>query len=145
MKNLANCKPSEFLRQTNRIKKSVEKWLTVTDIMNIRKNMPEFDKAPDEATIDEKGEIVKQNREKYHQQAKKNLSRMLDAILEEHPEETLELLALLCFVEPEDVDNHQMDEYLQAITDMISNQAVIGFFTSLEQLGLTSTSTVSAV
>ena len=143
MKNLANCKPSEFLRQTNRIKKSVENWLTVTDIINIRKNMPEFDEAPTNATIDEKDEIVKQNREKYHQQARKNLSRMLDSILEEHPDETLELLALVCFVEPENVDDYPMEEYLQAITDMITNKAVIGFFTSLGQLGLTNTSTVS--
>lgn len=37
MKNLANCTPSEFLKQTNKIKKSVEKWLKATDIMEIRK------------------------------------------------------------------------------------------------------------
>ena len=42
MKNLANCKPSEFLVQTNRIRKSVENWLTVTDILNIRRNQPEL-------------------------------------------------------------------------------------------------------
>ena len=42
MKNLANCKPSEFLVQTNKIRKSVEKWLTVTDIMNIRRTQPEL-------------------------------------------------------------------------------------------------------
>ena len=40
MKNLANCKPSEFLVQTNKIRKSVEKWLKITDIMNIRKVVP---------------------------------------------------------------------------------------------------------
>ena len=65
---------------------------------------------------------------------------MLDAILEKHPDETLELLALLCFVEPKDVDKHTMDEYLTAITEMITNSAVIGFFTSLQRLGLTSIS-----
>ena len=143
MKNLANCKPSEFLRQTNRIKKSVENWLTVTDIMNIRKNMPKIDTTPDNATIEEKDKIVKENMDRYRQQAKKNLSRMLDAILEDHPDETLELLALICFVEPKNVDDHPMDEYLQAITDMITNQAVIGFFTSLVRLGQMNTSTAS--
>jgi hypothetical protein len=40
MKNLANCKPSEFLSQTNKIRKSVEKWLKLTDIINIRKRIP---------------------------------------------------------------------------------------------------------
>ena len=40
MKNLANCTPREFLKQTYRIKKSVEKWLELTDLLNMRKNMP---------------------------------------------------------------------------------------------------------
>ena len=62
---------------------------------------------------------------------------------DEHPDETLDLLALLCFIEPEDVDNHSVDEFLEAITEMISNQAVIGFFTSLAQLGLMDTSGAS--
>lgn len=34
MKNLSNCKPSEFLRQTARIRKSVAKWLEVTDLID---------------------------------------------------------------------------------------------------------------
>ena len=41
-KNLANCTPKEFLVQTNRLRKSAEKWLKATDIMNIRKNIPIF-------------------------------------------------------------------------------------------------------
>ena len=127
MKNLANCKPSEFLRQTNRIKKSAEKWLTDTDILNIRKNMPQLE------DIDIDSAEYKKKREK---QAMANASKMLDAILDEHPDETLELLALLCFVEPENVDDHTIDEYLEAITEMITNRAVVNFFTSLAQLGL---------
>ena len=143
MKNLANCKPSEFLRQTNRIKKSVENWLTVTDIINIRKNLPEPVKMDIDATIEERSEAFAENKRRIEEQARKNLSVILDAVLEDHPEETLEVLALICFVEPEDVDDHPMEEYLQAITDMITNKAVIGFFTSLGQLGLTNTSTAS--
>ena len=121
MKNLANCKPSEFLQQTNRIRKSVSKWLTDTDILNIRKNLP---KVPDDATDEQKQELA-------FEQAKKNMSLMLDAILEEHPEETLEVFALCCFVEPEDVDNYTMDEYFASITEVLNNRAAIGFFTSL--------------
>ena len=41
MKNLANCKPSEFLAQTFKIKKSVQEWLDVTKLMEIRKNQPD--------------------------------------------------------------------------------------------------------
>lgn len=129
MKNLANCKPSEFLKQTNRIRKAVEKWLTATDVMNIRRTMP-----------DVKGLSPEEVSKKRAEQANTNLSRMLDSVLDEHPDETLELLALLCFVEPEDVDEHPVEDYLQAISEMISNQAVMSFFTSLTQLGLMGTS-----
>lgn len=124
MKNLANCTPREFLTQTNRIRKSVSKWLTDTDVMNIRKRLP---KLPDDITEEEKQAVLKK-------QASKNVNAMLDAILEDHPDETLELLALLCFVEPEDVDNYPMTDYLDAVSDLISNKSVIDFFTSLMRL-----------
>lgn len=124
MKNLANCKPSEFLKQTSRIRKSVSKWLTDTDIMNIRQRMPEI---PDGVTEEEKKTMMEE-------QAKKNANAMLDAILDEHPDETLEVLALLCFIEPEDVDNHEVTEYLSAFNELIGNKAVVGFFIQLIDL-----------
>lgn len=130
MKNLANCKPSEFLQQTNRIRKSVSKWLADTDILNIRQTMP---KIPDDATQEERKKAMEE-------QAKENLNLILDAILEKHPDETLELLALLCFVEPKDVDNHSVTEYLEAFEELISNKAVLNFFTSLMRLGNEATS-----
>lgn len=129
MKNLANCTPTEFLRQTNRIRKSVERWLTATDIMNIRKRLPEL--AP-ELSEDEKKQAIRA-------QMRKNISQMLDSIMEEHPDETLELLALICFVEPENVDDHPMNEYISAVNELINDEAVIGFFTSLVRLGQTNT------
>ena len=52
MKNLANCTPTEFFRQTNLIRKSVSKWLTDTDIQGIRKRMPEI---PEDASPEERG------------------------------------------------------------------------------------------
>ena len=143
MKNLANCNPREFFRQASRIRKAAEKWLTDTDIMNIRKNMPDLAIVPEDADDEKKAEVIKANREKLNAQSKKNLSKMLDAILDEHPDETLELIALLCFVEPEHVDDHTVDEYLEAITEMISNKAVVSFFTSLAQLGLMNSSSAA--
>ena len=142
LKTLANCKPSEFLRQTNRIKKSVEKWLTDTDIMNIRKRLPAFEAVPIEASVEERAEIVGRNKKAREEQAKRNVSAMLDAILEEHPDETLEVLALCCFVEPENVDDHPMSAYLDAFNSLINDKAVIGFFTSL--VSLVQTNTLSA-
>lgn len=124
MKNLANCKPSEFLKQTNRIRKSVSKWLADTGVLSIRKRMPNI---PDDATDEERKKAIEG-------QAQKNLSAMLDSILDEHPDETLELLALLCFVEPENVDDYEMTEYLTSFNELINNKAVLSFFTSLMQL-----------
>lgn len=128
MKNLTNCKPSEFLRQTNRIRKAVAKWLTDTDIMNIRKRMPKLE---DSATESEKIEALRA-------QSKENWRAMLDAILDEHPDETLEVLALICFVEPKDFDKHTVSEYLESLTEMMNDEAVVGFFSSLERWGNTS-------
>lgn len=135
MKNLANCKPSEFLIQTNKIRKSVANWLTVTDIMNIRKRSPEVEEAGAGATMEERQAVVERNVERKNAQIKQNLMDILDAMLVEHPQETLEILALCCFVEPEDVDNHPISEYLGAITDLIETKEVMGFFTSLAKLG----------
>lgn len=121
MKNLANCKPSEFLTQTNKIRKSVGKWLADTDVMNIRKRVPHL---TEEMSDEEKQKALEK-------QVSENSTAILDAIMEEHPQETLELLALLCFVEPENVDDHEVVEYLEAFQELLSNQAVLNFFMSL--------------
>lgn len=125
MKNLANCKPSEFLTQTNKIRKSVSKWLTDTDIVNIRKRMP---KLPENAT----GEERKQALEK---QATENFNAILDSMLDEHPQETLGILALSCFIEPEHVDDYAVKDYIGAINEMIGDQVVLDFFMSLMKWG----------
>lgn len=127
MKNLANCKPSEFLKQTNRIRKSVEKWLKLTDIQGIRKRLP---KLPDDATEEERKEATRK-------QASENFSAILDAVMDEHPDETLEVLALACFVEPKDVDKHPMEEYIESVTQLMNNKAVLDFLSSLLRLGQT--------
>ena len=124
MKNLANCSPTEFLRQTSRIRKSVQKWLTDTDIINIRKRLPDIET---DATDDDKKKALEE-------QARENVNAILDAVMDEHPEETVELLALLCFVEPDDADNHTMDEYFSALDDMLNSQSVVSFFTSAVSL-----------
>lgn len=135
LKTLATCKPSEFLRQTNKIKRSVEKWLTDTDILNIRKRMPTFEMVPQDASDTEKQIIFDKNKKLAQEQASKNISAMLDAILEDHPDETLEVLALCCFVEPEHVDDYKVTDYLTAVNSLINDSAVLDFFTSLALLG----------
>lgn len=136
MKNLADCKPSEFLAQTNKIRKSVERWLKHTDILNIRKRipigMPEI--TPD-LSDDEKEAVIKKRKEMTLAKAQENLSAILDACLDQYPNETLEILGLCCFVEPEDIDNRPMKEYLAAALDMIEDETVLRFFTLLMRLG----------
>jgi hypothetical protein len=143
LKTLVSCKPSEFLRQTNKIKKSVEKWLTDTDILNIRKRMPALEAVPVSATEEERKAIAERNRKLTSEQVKKNLSAMLDAILEEHPEETMEILGLCCFVEPDHVDDYKVADYLTAFNSLISDKVVLDFFTSLASLGQMNISDVS--
>lgn len=130
-KNLANCTPKEFMVQTRLIKKSVENWLTETDIMNIRKNMPELPEDIDE----------EQKQEKIKEQAMHNLSAMFDAIFEEHPDETVELLAHVCFVPVSEIDNYPMTYYMESITELLNDKAVWDFFISLavaaKRLGIT--------
>lgn len=140
MKNLANCKPSEFLVQTNKIRKAVAKWLTDTDIANIRKIKPELKTVSADASAEDRIAVIEENSKRMEKQARENLMKMLDAIMDEHPKETLDLLALLCFVEPKDVDEHTIGEYLESFTELINDKAVLGFFTSLAQLGLIGTS-----
>lgn len=143
MKTLVNCEPLEFLKQTNRIKKSVEKWLTDTDIMNIRKRMPTYEFVSKDATDEEKKAVADSNRKKREEQMKANLSAILDAILEQYPEETLEILALCCFIEPEDANNHKVGEYIRAFNALINDKDVLDFFISLASLAQRNTSEAS--
>ena len=139
MKNLANCKPSEFLKQTNRIKKSLEKWMVDIDLKKIRSQVPEMTDIPKDADDITRKRIMEENKQKMKDQAYKNLSKIIDSALGEYPDETLEVLALLCFVEPENVDDHPMSEYITALTELITDEAVINFFISfsrLEQIGI---------
>ena len=133
MKNLANCTPREFLKQTYRIKKCVEKWLQETDLLNIRKNVPDLQSIKG-LTGEEREIAIAANKKIMSKQIMANFMDMLDKVLDEHVDETIELLALCCFVEPEDAENHTMSEYLSAIGDLLSDQGVLNFFTSLAQL-----------
>ena len=128
MKNLANCKPSEFLRQTNKIRRYVQKWMDITDIPNIRKRLPQI---PDGVTAEEKTKLIRD-------QSMKNLSAMFDAALEEHPEETMGVLALACFIPVEEAEEHPMEDYLMSLSELMESEGVIRFFTSLVSLALKS-------
>ena len=124
MKNLSNCKPSEFLAQTIKIKNLVRDWLDATKIMDIRKNFSQVDKnlSKEERT----NAIVNQ--------ALSNWSDMLDRMFIDNAEKTLALIALVNFIEPERVDDYEMGDYLQSISELLSDSRVLSFFTSLVRL-----------
>lgn len=143
MKNLTNCTPVEFLKQTNRIRHSVEKWLKVTDIMNIKNSLPNFVEINDDMSEEERKEKADINKELVREQNRKNISDILDKCLDEHAEETLEMMALMCFVEPEHINEHSAMEYLKEVTEMISNKDVLDFFSSLIRLGQTNLGGIS--
>lgn len=124
MKNLANCNVREFLTQTNKIRKSVANWLSLTQILEIRKNVPVI---PDGVSKEEEKAIMTE-------QAKKNFSDMLDSVLDKYPEETAEMLGLMCFIDPKDLDKHKMTELFSSFDEMINCEEVISFFTSLVSL-----------
>ena len=138
MKNLATCSPLEFLKQTNLIRRSAEKWMKHTDILNIRKRMPQLEVVPFDATQEQREQIAKANREKAREQVLDNLNEILTNIMEKYPEETVELLALACFVEPSAANKYPMTYYMKHLNDLINDEVVISFFTSLVRLGQTS-------
>lgn len=120
-KNLTNCNLREFTIQTRLIKHHLEKWLKETDIMNIRKNLPDI---PDDIDDEKKQELLMD-------QGIKNVSAMLDAMLDDYPEDTITLIALLCFVPFDEIDVHPMTYYMQSITEMLRDKTVWDFFISL--------------
>lgn len=126
VKSLANCKPSEFLKQTNAIRHYVEKWLKDIKFADIRRRLPTI---PEGATEEEKKELIAE-------QSRRNFSEMLDSALEQHPEETLGVLALCCFIPVEQADEQPMEFYVDAIADLMESEVVMRFFTSLVKLGL---------
>lgn len=143
MKNLATCKPSEFIAQTAKIREAVADWLEVIDFQKIRNRKPVYEFLPENVTAEQAAEIKKHNEELLRKQITNNSNEILDNMLTKYPQKTLKVLALCCFVEPDDIDNHSMDEYLSCFMDMAENETVFRFFLLLARLDQTSTSTAS--
>lgn len=131
MKNLANCNGVEFLRQTNKIRKYVQKWLKETNVLEIRKRVPVLEEVTDKMSVDEADAVIARNDLAIKAQTQQNISDMLDSALETNAEETYALLAMMCFIEPEDAENHKVTELLANFAEMIADEGVMSFFTSL--------------
>ena len=138
MKTLANCTPREFLKQTNKIRISLDEWLTATKVLEIRRRMPEVPDVKSIETKDELKENIEARRRAYAEQARENVFSILEAMLDTNADKTLELLALVCFVEPKDVDKYTMSEYLLNVSALMQDAGVVSFFDSLVRLGASS-------
>lgn len=133
LKNLATCTPKEFLVQTNRIRKLAKTWLIDTGVLNIRKTVQDLA----DGVADEIGDANDENdiKNKATKAVIDRLDDILEKLLDTDVDKTVELLCYCCFVPPKDADKHQMWEFMESISEMMSNEAVLGFFMSL--VGLT--------
>ena len=128
MKTIANLNGVEFLRAINRTRHAVEKLLSVTGVLKIRKNVPNF---TGNETAEEKAEMERA-------QIKKNLNDMLDSLLETHPEETYECIMALC-VRDEGEPEPDGIELLMAAFSLIGDKRVLDFLSQLGKSGLLGT------
>ena len=143
MKNLANCTPTEFLAQTNKIRKAVHGWLKLTDIMNIRQKRPKLTPLTNEMSDEERAQVILDNKEAMKEQARENFSLMLDKMLDDYPEQTLEVIGLINFIDKSELDNYKMVDLMANTLEMLEDEAVMGFFGLLMRLGSKNTSSVA--
>lgn len=125
MKTIANLNGVEFLRAINRTRHAAEKLLSVTGVLKIRKNVPNF---TGNETPEEKAEMERV-------QVKKNLNDMLDSLLETHPEETYEFIMALC-VRDEGEPEPDGIELIMAAFSLIGDKRVLDFLLQLGKSGL---------
>lgn len=127
MKTIANMQGAEFLRQCNKIRHAAADLMQDTQILDIRKRMPAF-------TGKENPELRKVMIEK---QSKKNISDMLDALLDTHAEETYNVLKLMCVTE-EGEEPTGLDMAMAGL-EIVTSPKVMDFLSSLARLAQTDT------
>ena len=135
MKTIANCKPSEFLAQTYKMKALVGKFFAQKEVAQIRAKLPQLEPIPSDASDDEAERIKSENAKRMRKMGMSNAMEILDIAMSTSADDTLAILAMCCFVEPKDVDTHPMSFYFDAFAELLGDTSVIRFFTSLAQLG----------
>ena len=124
MKVLSQFEGVEFLKRCNKIRKEVQSFLKETNVLKIREHLPKF---TGKETAEEKAEMQRA-------QATQNINDMLDVMLEEYPEKTIELFR--CFIELEDGEPEPsgMDLVMTGM-NIITDNRVMDFLLSLIRLG----------
>lgn len=117
-KTLATCEFREFLICGNRLRHKIEKYYKDCDIAKIRKNMPDF---TGNESKEERAEMLRE-------QGKKNLSDILDVMLETNVDATIEIIGDMCFLTPEEMNKCTVAELIDAVFELISDKKIIDFF-----------------
>lgn len=127
MKTIAALKGADFLRACNRVRYAAQEMLKETKVLDIRKRMP---KLTDSMTEEQRKAAMKK-------QSKKNISDMLDRLLEEKPEETYKFLqAVIVNENGEELDGIDL---MCAAMELVSDPKVIDFLSRLTRLVLPNT------
>ncbi len=127
MKTIAALKGADFLRACNRVRYAAQEMLKETKVLDIRKHMP---KLTDSMTEEQRKAAMEK-------QSKKNISDMLDRLLEEKPEETYKFLqAVIVNENGEELDGIDL---MCAAMELVSDPKVIDFLSRLTRLVLSNT------
>lgn len=127
MKTIASLKGADFLRACNKVRYAAQEALAETQVLEIRKRMPILN---DKMTEEERNAA-------FEKQSKKNISDMIDRLLEEKPEETYKLLqAMIIRESDEELDGIDL---LSAALELVSDPKVISFLSRLTGLVLANT------
>lgn len=127
MKTIASLKGADFLRACNKVRYAAQEALAETQVLEIRKRMPILN---DKMTEEERNAALEK-------QSKKNISDMIDRLLEEKPEETYKLLQAVIIREgDEELDGIDL---LSAALELVSDPKVISFLSRLTGLVLANT------
>jgi hypothetical protein len=78
---------------------------------------------------EERDAAIEENKKLLIAALRKKGLHIFDKALAEHTAETLEILALICFVEPDHVDDYSIGDYWQALEEMLNDKATLSFFT----------------
>lgn len=128
-KTLANCKAADFLRQANKIRKSAKEYYDALNISGIRDRM-----AKKYAAQDESGKEA--TRAEY-------VSEILDAILDENAEKTVEIVGMVAFMEPEQAQELDPAEMFDILLECLASERVMTFFIKMASLGGSDTADIS--
>ena len=125
MRTIANLSGVEFLRAINRTRHSVGELMTVTDLMRIWKKMPTF---TGNETPEERHKMARK-------QLFKNLSEILDELLDTHAEETYKCIMAMCILDEGEPEPDGIALGMAAFS-LIGDKRVLDFLLQLGKSGL---------